>query len=584
MPMLVKEYIYQVYDSQNNYITSLNNVTSDFSYKQNINSGGAELEINIGNSFDDVGAQQVDEFWITENNEKIVDESGNHIVWSARFVFNNIPIAPGNRVKVFATYDDYPSGRQVFDGVITKFKTSYQNNNITLIVLSWGVQLDNFLLNADPTGFSIDQEVYDKEYTPTVNVTLGTGSPVAQSFNIPSAAVVGGFSVFVRANSGTFNRTVKGIVVETVTPIAILYWFLYSGTPASPGSLIESGSLQLTGTNVRQLTGQFSQSRSLNGNYFLVFKSGNAGSYYYTDPVLEATSTNPYASGSVYTGAETSSGIAWSAVAADDLAFIIQTTSGDTAFSFINQDPGIILQRIIDQLNAQGGLITYNSASVEQASTQVSYDYKVQTILEGVQKVIQLSPDGYYWYTDPATNLIHYHRTGNSADHTLVLGQHISELDIEYDLEQVVNAVYFSGGDDGSGSNIYIAQKDVASADLYGQWMRRISDNRVTDAETAAVIASSEIGVNNSPSFHTQVEVLASTYDIENFSLGDMVNLRGFNNLIDTILFQIASIERNPDSVVLTVGSLLPRQSSELDNVRRRLVQLESLNNPSSPS
>lgn len=300
---LVKKYIYNVYNPMTGLILgTLANVKSEFSYSQNINSGGSELSIVLSSSFDDVGAVQSDDFWVDESGNRIVDEAGNRLVWSKRFDFNSIPIDLGNRIKVYASYDGQPSGVQVFDGFISKWGANYSDNTITLTVLSWGAQLDNYLINTDPSSQTISQTVADKEYTPGSFNKAGGATPIAQSFNLASATTVGSITVYVRSSSGTFVGNPKS--GETITPLVIIPWELYSGTPSSPGSLIDSGQVDFAGTNisVRQITLQFTEALSLSGDYFLALYNGHAGSWYYASPVFQATATNPYAGGKVWTG------------------------------------------------------------------------------------------------------------------------------------------------------------------------------------------------------------------------------------------------------------------------------------------
>lgn len=576
MATLIKKYIYQVYGSDGTYKGQLNNIINDFGYDQTINSGGSQLEVILGNSFDDVGAVQTDDYWIDESSNKIVDESGNYIVWDKIFEFNNIPIDLGNRVRVSLTYDGSPSGVTVFDGFISKWSSSYTENTITLTILGWGAQLDNYVINTDPTGQTISQIVYDKTYrlgTPSGS-PLGTQTPLAQSFNLASSTVVGGFTVYGYMPSGT---------------VAYLRWKLYSNIPSAPGSLLDSGEVKMSNTSVQAIDISLTLAQTLAaGNYYLEFRAPYGMQYgggeQYDFPYIEATSTNPYAGGSVYTGTVSGANTTWSAVAADDLAFVITSTSGGSNLTFTDNDPGTIIMRLLDQLASQGGKVTYTSDTVDLAGTIVTYNYKLQTILEGVNKMLSLSPDGFYWYIDPGTNYLHFHRVEDTADHTFILGKHISSLDIAYTLEQVANTIYFSGGDDGSGENVFVAAKDSSSAAQFGQWLVRLSDNRITDEETANVAAIGELTAKSNPLFQTTVEILAADYDIETIELGHMIALRNFNNLIDTLLFEVVSKKQFPDKISLQLGTLPPEQTKEVDSLKRRLDALESLNNPDAPS
>lgn len=575
-----KQYIYKVYDGTGTFLGVLANVKSDFSYTQNVNSAGAQLEIVLSAMFDDVGAVQTDEFWLDESSNKIIDEAANHLVFSAEFDFNSIPIDLGNRVVVTLSYDGVPGGTTVFDGFISKWNTDYNANTVTITVLSWGAQLDNYIISSDPTGQTIDQEVFDKEYTLIQGCQAGfypnQWNRVAQSFNIASPTVIGSMQVFGRTTTQSYNNA-TGQFGEG----GYLDWELYAGTPSSPGSLVDSGQIYFTSQTLQWATLTLTTPLTLSGNYYIAFT--NFAGCNGAQKAVSATSTNPYASGSIYTNTG-ASGAAWVAVAGDDLTFIVQGSSGNRTLTFSANDPSTIIKRILDQLNTQGGLVTYTSDTIDLTSTSVSYSYKLQTILEGVNKVLTLSPDGWYWYVDVATNYLHFHRAGISAEHLFVLGKHINALNIEYSAEQLVNVVYFSGGNTGSGSNLFTVAQNAASVSKYGQWLNRVSDNRITDSTTAGVITSGELASRGDPVFQTTVVVLAADYDIETIAVGDMVAFRNFSNLIDTLLFQVVSITRTPTTASLSLGTLPPRQSSEFDKMKRQLDLLETIDNPSAPS
>lgn len=577
---LVKSYIYQIYSYSGVFLGTLNNVKSEFAYNQNINSAGAQLEITLQSSFDDVGASQSSTYWIDNSGNKTIDEVGNRIVFSLDYTFANIPIDLGNRVKVFASYDGNKAGKQVFDGQISKWHTEYGNQTITLTVLSWGFQLDNFLLTANPTSQTIDQEVYEKSYIVGIGSKGDGATPVSQGFNIASATTVGSIIVFA---SGSSDFYTGGSTPEHIYPVSILIWSLYSGTPTTPGELVDAGQVTYTGSAVQQIKIQLSQPKSLNGNYFIQIDNGSGGTWYYGSVTVYATATNPYAGGSVYTGVTSAGTTTWTSVPTDDLAFIVQGASGSSTLTFSNQDPGTLLRTIITQAIAQGSVISYSTSSIDLVGTNVSYTYKVQTILEGIQKILQLSPSGWYWYVDPGTNYVHFHRVSNTVTHLFIIGNHIKSLSLEYSLEQIVNSVYFSGGATG-GVNLYTAQTSPASISRYGQRLERLSDNRITDSNTAQVIMSNELGEKNAPLFYTTVEILETSYDIETINVGDTVGLRGSGNLIDSLTLQIMGITRTPDRVTLSLGSLLPRSSSEFDAVKRRLDKLETVANPAAPS
>lgn len=576
---LQKTYTYKVYSPSGAFLGVLANVVSEFSYTQNINTVGAQLQIVLQNSFDDVGASQTSDYWLDQSSNKIIDEAGNRIVFDLNFTFANLPIAVGNHIKVYSSYADNPTGKQVFDGQISKWQLDYSQQKITLTVLSWGFQLDNLLITSDPTSSSIDQETYTSSYSVGYGGPgLVAAAPVAQSFNIATTTVINSIILFC---SGSDDFYVGSDPPDHIYPTSILNWKLYGGTPTTPGSLIDSGTVNYTGSAIQQITIQFSQAQTLSGDYFLQVDNGSAGTWYYGSVKLYASTANPYAGGSVYTSAD--GGSTWTQVATDDLAFIVQGSSGSSTLSFVNQDPAALLRNILDQAISQGSVTSYSTASIDSAGTNVSYAYKIQTILEGIQKIVQLAPAGWYFYVDVGTNLLHFHRTPNTANHILIMGSSVNSLTMEHSLEQIINSIYFTGGPT-SGINLYASQTDAASIADFGQRLERMSDNRIADLATANIIMSNELGNKSQPVFFATAGVLENVYDIETLDLGETVGLRGFGNLIDALTFQIVGLERHPNRAVLTLGTLLPRTSSEFDALKRRIDKLETVDNPASPS
>lgn len=577
--MSKKTYVYKVYrDDQ--FIATLDNVTSDFYYTYNINSAGTQIEIEVGAKFEDVGAVLATESLVDESDNHIVDEDSFDILVSSVYNFNTIPIDLGNQVKVFMFSDRYPTGLQVFGGLISSWTTSYLGDNLKITVLSWGAQLDNYLVNSDPTSQTIQQLVQDKEYTLT---QLDKGSPsnsVAQSFNIASPTVVSSVTIYAKASAGTFTSGGG----ETITPIADTRWSLYVGTPAAPGSLIESGGASIIGTTVQAITLAFSSSQTLSGNYHLVLSNAGAGSWYYANTILAATSTNPYASGSVFTAPDVSSPV-WTTVAADDLAFAVNGNSGSTSLTFTNNDTGTIIRRILDQMVSQSGRVSYATTTVDTSGSSVTYTYKVSTVLEAIKKALDLSPSNYYWYINLASGVFNFHAQGSARNHTMILGKHIHELELTYTLENVRNFVVFSGGDTGSGSNLYLADTNIASKSLYGQWLEKRSDNRVTVTATGTTFVNNILSQNSAAGFWTSITIPDSVYDIELFTIGQMIGFSGFNSsLIDNLLLQIVGIARYPNHVILKLGSLAPISDDNFEKTRRRLDLLETIDNTSTPS
>jgi hypothetical protein len=219
-------------------------------------------------------------------------------------------------------------------------------------------------------------------------------------------------------------------------------------------------------------------------------------------------------------------------------------------------------------------------------STGVSatYTFKVNTVLEGIQKMLEYSPFGWYWYVDMGTNTLYFQAAGSAADHTLVKGRHINELNLKRTSEYIKNVVYFTGGDDGSGSNVFVKKTNATSLASYPIGLDRPADNLVTNSTQAGILAQDDLDRNASPVYQTTVKIPAGVDDLDSYQVGQMVDFANFNNFIDDILLQIVGLRYTPDMVTLTLGSVAPRSSQTVTDLKRDLISLQTLNNPSSPS
>lgn len=347
---------------------------------------------------------------------------------------------------------------------------------------------------------------------------------------------------------------------------------------------------------------------------FLAKSSDNSGTSF--DPKLVVTYTyfntasvsnaNPYANGKLMSN----SGSGWSNVSNSDLYFVTYTTDGATTIAYNSQDPSNILSAVVDNYNVQGGNITY-TGTIDTTSTTVSYTFNTQTILQCINKIIELCPYNWYWYVDYATNLIHLHEKSTTADHTFTLGKDIRLMRIEKRIEDVVNTVYFSGGNTGSGENLYLKTQDASSVGQYGLRAKTYSDQRVTLSATATTISNNIIQSKSTPEIRLNISIADSNvstggYDIETIKIGDIINIRNVKgstgsslwdvmvwdvdywdyNLtqISTMYLQIVRIEYSPDFMQIFCSTTPPDITKRIEDINRNLETVQTLNNPTTPA
>jgi len=270
---------------------------------------------------------------------------------------------------------------------------------------------------------------------------------------------------------------------------------------------------------------------------------------------------------------------------ASDLYFTTTYSGGATNSPFLNYDPGVIVTEIFCSYNCRGGRVVYTVDSVWATDTEVDYTFQVNTVLEGIKKCLDLAPNNWYWYVNPATNVIYFRETAYQAEHTFILGNHIENLELTATVERVKTQVYFTGGSTGA-NNLYlvVSDNDALAANNGRVGLERFTDNRVTLTATGLAMANNFLEGNNAEVYETSVTIPSSKYDITSIYLGQVVGFAGFGTTVDNLLLQIVTIDRSPDGVKLTLGKLPRRQSAQVEAIERALREVQTVDNPTVPS
>jgi hypothetical protein len=213
----------------------------------------------------------------------------------------------------------------------------------------------------------------------------------------------------------------------------------------------------------------------------------------------------------------------------------------------------------------------------------VTYTFKQQTILEAVNVISSLLPYNWYWYVNPADDVLYCQPVATTADHIIIKNRHIDELSLEATKEHLTNVVYFTGGPVAS-VNIFTKTTDATSLADNRVGLAKLSDNRVITDTNATLISQNYIDLHNAEEYTSQITVSDSVYDISTFQLGETVQFAGFGTFMDKLLLQIVGINRGVESVTLDVGVLPKRASKQVDDLERDLAKQETLNNPAVPT
>lgn len=573
-----KKYLYKI-SRAGVFLGLLPNVLNDFNYTQPINSAGTEIVIEIGDTAD--RQTEAPEPILTEDGLPITDELGQtllterapDIVGSAN---SKALIQNNNDITVFEFSPNYPNGLVVFSGFISKWKALFgRREAIQVTCLSNGQELDNYLILGTQT---LDLSQATKNVTFSINETitdkLTTWDRAGQTF-VPGASGI---------NLAGIALSFQGAVVAVDVTVRV-----YNSV-----SDADSG-INILGQATKSITGPGGVSAEALFTFPVPITTAPGQTYFFTVRTgsnqaipIDYQNTNAYANGAMYISSYGGGAGGGEFVVQNnaDLYFKTYYTGGATSASFASVDPTIILRSIIDSYVARGGTINYAAGTTDLTGTTRSYTFKVNTILEGIKKVLDIAPGDWYWYVDPATDVLHFKQTSTTAAHTMIYGRHIEVLELEASIEGVKNSGIFTGGDVGGGENLYLTNTDAtALANNSGRvGLARLTDNRVELSDTGEAILQNFLDANSSEAYITSLTISDRTYDTNLFKLGQTIGFSGFGNFIDSLVLQIVQINKQPDNVTLGVGRLFRHASARVEEIERRLSQVETVDNPSIPS
>jgi hypothetical protein len=572
MPRIPKTYEYKIYRGTT-YLGLLPYVTSEFSYSQSINSSGSQLTITVGESPDtaryavqaltDEGGNEI----TTEAGETITTEREDDLVGSGS---DNALIQNDNLVKVYEVSENHLNGLLVFSGYISKWRALFGGaDSVEITVLSDGQDLNQWIIPGglaygdDQTQTSTNSDFgfwYDRRY--------------GQSFTTAATTTnIGKIDLKLARNSAA-NRNMRvrlwnnpAEATTGGTPLASADVLVTSVNPA----YVQTSFVFTDPVTVTPSTSYFFSLEILD----VASVSGDSTTW----GAFQSQSPANYTGGSMY---RSISGASWTLESAESMWFKTYKVEDTTERTYLDRDPSYILNDIMD--NYSGVVIPY-ATFPDTSITIPSYTFKLNTVLEGLRAIGDMAPSDWYWFVDPSDNTLYFQQASAEADITVIKGRHINYLSIEGTKETVVTKAYFSGGDDGTGDNVFVVVTDDTSNNRLG--ITRLSDNNVNGTDgnsTATILAQNYIDRNNIEIYRTSVTINDSTMDTNLFKLGMMIGFTGFGTFVDRLILQVVGIDKRPDNVTLQLGSLQPRASQIVESIQYSITSVQTSNNPNIPS
>lgn len=283
-------------------------------------------------------------------------------------------------------------------------------------------------------------------------------------------------------------------------------------------------------------------------------------------------------------------------------------TGGDTEIPYLSTGPDDIMKDVLDKFTAAGGKVDYDTGTVDDPGTTVSYTFNTNLVQEAVKKIIELSPDGWFFRIE-ADDLLYYQEKNSTPDHTFIVGRHIIRYRQEKRIENVVNRIFFRGGGD---PPLYYLFENTGSISSYGQHSIKVVDERVTDDATAEIMANRTLDGASSPEVRITLEIADNNgemglfgYDIESIKPGDTCRILGatargytywdqaywgtdywdydISNSAATTL-QILKVEYTPTKVKIEISNRQPDIAKRVEDIRRNLINTQTSDNPTAPT
>jgi len=565
-----KSYIYKVF-RDGDYLGNLPNVEPDFAFSQDINTVGSQVDITCGvsadtsmlsveNLLDEAGNILTDESDVALTTEGLIP-----IVTPGNSGINTL-VKNGNKIEIWEYGYYHPNGKCMFIGTIESWSALFGGTDedlINITVYSDGQDLDNYLVRGYPYTYTADQSQVTQDGYDTNSTGL-----YGISWNREGQSWVAGVT-----NLGAIDLYLNGTATVTI----LVYSDYFNGT------LIGSVTKSVDVTTPTAIKFAFANpiTTSIGATYYFAISVASGQSI-----KVYKKATNPYANGTMFSSSYGggSGGGSYSAVPGSDLYFKTYSGTGATICTFTSLDPSTgMLELMMDDYNSRGGVIGYDSTTIDATGLSLTYSLNTNTTLEGIRAMLTLAPDSFYYYVDPGTQQLHFKQASATPDIILTKGTHLSSIRFVASIEMVKNSVYFTGGAT-AGVNLYKQYSDPTSLDLYGMRLDRLTDNRVTVAGTADAIGGSDLAEKKDEQYHTVITVLDKTMDITLLKPGMVVGLNGFGTFVDYITAQVVRVDYKPESATLTLGILPPRTSMEFDKITRGLVAMQTILNPTSPS
>jgi hypothetical protein len=553
------------------YVTTWADVSSDYQLEYEINTAGGQVTVDLARTYENIG--------------------------------EGVDVKKNNRIEVSVISNDFPNGKVVFIGKILDYKKIVgAQESVEVTLLGYGENTDRTMIEDGETPVFSNTDTAGNYYSAGFALALYVG----QSFTTePDQTNISRISFYAKAGSTSVWNGVGDIHdpasyttydYSNETQLIQVWEDLTqasgngSGYPPAGGG-IPIASSYLTGPPSSTVPDWWTwQLKDLAGNpsplevnpsqrYYITVTPQEYNGASGASIMIDSSAANARSGDVIF---YTDSGLQQDS--AHTLTMKVYQSYGATRVTYSTLDPSEILRRIIKDYNRQGGQLTYDSSSIENTGTVVSYPFNTNTVFEGFKKCLEMAPANWYFYIDQATNKVHFHPKSSATIHTLTLGIEFEKSEFETRVESVINKIYLTGGPDPvtPTQNLFRVYKNQTSIDNNDGEVRAISysDGRVIDTTTMDIMAHALLDEYPNPEIRTTLNLLAGgNIVIENVKPGDMFKFAGFPGGPPAPNLQLARYEYSPDRIGGTLSSTPPDVNKRIEDIKRNLdTQVVSAN------
>ena len=582
-----KYYQVKVYDRSGTYLATWGDIISNIEFNNEINSAGGQLKILLARNAGDYGEGSDLDF--------------------------------GYRVKVYVFDKELPEGSLLFQGYISAYTPIYKDDKVEVTILSYGAELNDFMVDGVK---KIHIEQTTKNSYETIEYFDNAGNDY---FRMRGQELYLTSPTNIDLSGVTFNLALDNSLVPVPTRIKVLVLsYIPSSSTSTPFYDMYNNNYDALDVDV--LDELFIDVDSITPrDYEVTFNNLISMNMYNTLFIcLLPTSYVDTNTNSVRIATRSSGGysdVAWWDGSIGGTQFLpfgeefyykLHYKEAATKSVFNSYDPSQILKECITNYVQQNGSVNYSGSTIDMTGTAVSYTFNVNTTLEAINKCVELAPKNWYWYLDYGTNLVNFHQKNEDPDHTFTLDKDIIDAKFEKRIEDIVNTVYFTGGDTGGGTNLFKKYVVEESVNKYGIKAMKYSDQRVTLTNTADTIANAILEQKSYPELRVVLEILDSNnnqnmgYDIESIKVGDTVAVRNITQQVglstwdyarwdqsywdyniynlSSLTMQVIKLTYKENSIVLEASTIPTDVNKRIEDINRNLEVLQTLNNPTTPT